>query len=198
MERVITALAFLCFSWSVHADSWRAPRSLGKSSASGSYVVRVEPGTSKGDVIGYSGASKGPYAAAEWYRYDGQGYALVHRATLLNPIAPVDIEITDGGILITLDNWHNRGLGVVLAIYAPDGRVVKQYTLRDLYSERNVKRIRTTVSSIHWRCEGFPAVFDTPRKLWIEDSLGGRFLVDVETGDFIYDAKRGSCANSRP
>lgn len=156
-------------------------------------MVRVTPGSSKGDVVGYSGEPKGPYAVAEWYRYDGNGYTMTHRETLLNPIAPVDIEVTEGGNLITLDNWHNLGLGVVLAIYAPDGKVIKKYTLLDLYPPRDIKRISTSVSSIHWRCQGLSTLLDSPLKLWISDSLGGRFLVDVTTGEFNYKANGGSC-----
>jgi hypothetical protein len=193
MRRFLAALVVLCSSLGVQADSWPAPRALGKPSATGSYVVRVAPGTSKGDVVGYSGAPKGPYAVAEWHRYDGTGYTSAHRATLLNPIAPEDIEVTERGNLITLDNWHNRGMGVVLAIYTPEGRVLKRYTLLDLYSERDVKRIRTSVSSVHWRCERLSTVLDSPRELWIDDSLGGRFVVNVETGSFTYEANGGSC-----
>ncbi len=149
-----------------------------------------------GDVFGYSGREKGPYAVAEWYKYDGENYTLVSRATLLNPIAPQQIEVTEGGNLITLDNWHNQGIGAALVIYSPDGSIVKQYTLLDLFSERDLKRIRTTTSSIHWRCNGFSALLDTPSRLWIEDSLGGRFIVDVETGQFNYSAAGGSCGRS--
>jgi len=46
---------------------------------------------------------------------------------------------------------------------------------------------------LHWLCLGFPAILDTPHQLWIEDSLGGRLLVDVETGSYTYDPKAGSC-----
>ena len=59
------ALALLCYPLGAAADSWPAPSSLGKSSANGSYMVRVTPGTSKSDFIGYSGEPKGPYAVAE-------------------------------------------------------------------------------------------------------------------------------------
>ena len=193
MRLFLAALALLCSSLSVRADSWPAPRALGKSSATGSYVVRVVPGASKGDVVGYSGASKGSYAVAEWYRYDGVGYTRAHRATLLNPIVPEDIEVTERGNLITLDNWHNRGMGVVLAIYTSDGKILKRYTLLDLYSERDIKRIRASVSSVHWRCEGLSTVLDSSRELWIDDSIGGRFVVNVETGSFTYLANGGNC-----
>jgi hypothetical protein len=193
VKRLFVTVALLLFASGVNADSTRAPRSMGKANENGSFVVHVTPGTSMGDVFGYSGREKGPYAVAEWYKYDGDGYTMVSRTTLLNPIAPQQIEVTEGGNLITLDNWHNRGIGVALAIYSPDGRVVKQYTLQELYRARDLKRIRTSISSIHWRCNGFSTVLDTPRKLWIEDSLGGRFIVDVETGKFDYLARGGSC-----
>lgn len=170
---------------------------MGKSNENGTYVVHITPGSSMGDVFGYSGRAKGPYAVAEWYKYDGKKYTMVSRTALLNPIAPQQIEVTEGGNLVTLDNWHNKGIGAVLAIYSPDGKVVKEYTLLDLYSDRDVKRIRTSTSSIHWRCDGLSTILDTPRKLLIDDSLGGRFLVDVETGKFEYLAEGGECGRWR-
>jgi hypothetical protein len=193
MRSGLAAIVLLSCALIAQADSWRAPRSLGKASADGSYAVRITPGSGMDDVIGHAGAPKGPFAVAEWYRYEGKGYTQIHTATLLNPIAPVQIEVTESGNLITLDNWHNSGMGVVLAIYTPDGTVVKQYTLQDLYSERELKRIHTTVSSVRWLCQGFPAILDTPRELWIEDSLGGRFRVNVETGSYVYHRNSGSC-----
>ena len=193
MKRLFVTVALLLFASGVNADSTRAPRSMGKANENGSFVVHVTPGTSMGDVFGYSGREKGPYAVAEWYRYDGKGYTFISRTALLNPIAPQQIEVTKGGNLITLDNWHNQGVGAALAIYSPDGKIVKQYALRDLYADSDVKRIRTSVSSIHWRCDGFSTFLDTPRKLLIDDSLGGRFLVDVETGKFDYRADDGKC-----
>lgn len=194
MRSFVATCVLLCAVMFARADSWPAPRPLGKSSASGSYVVRVAPGASKGDMVGFAGAPKGPYAVAEWYRYEGTGYAKAHRTALLNPVAPEDIEVTDRGNLITLDNWHNRGMGVVLAIYTPDGKILKRYTLSDLYSDSDLKRLSASVSSIHWRCEGFSTFLDSPRELWIDDSLGGRFFVNVDTGEFTYEAGRGSCA----
>ncbi|WP_426344318.1 hypothetical protein ACN9MU_06610 [Pseudoduganella sp. R-32] len=146
-----------------------------------------------GDVFGYSESEKGPYAVAEWYKYDGERYTMVSRTALLNPIAPQQIEVTEEGNLITLDNWHNQGIGAVLALYSSDGKIVKQYALQDLYSDRDVKRIRTSISSIHWRCDGLSTFLDTPRKLLIDDSLGGRFLVDVATGKFDYLTDGGHC-----
>jgi hypothetical protein len=178
-----------------YADSWAPPTLLGKASESGRYVVRVTPGTSKGDVVGFAGEKRGPYAKAEWHRYEGNGYKRIRVATLLNPVAPEVIEVTEKGNLITADNWHNRGYGYVLAIYTPKGDVLKQYRLTDLYAESDIKRMRTMTSSIHWRCEGFSIVLDSPTKLWIDDSIGGRFVVDVNSGLFEYEREGGSCKN---
>jgi hypothetical protein len=193
MRTIAVAFVLLCACLHSFADSWGTPQLQGKASARGTYLVRVVPGSSKGDVFGYEGQPKGPYATAEWHKYDGTQYQRVGRATLLNPIAPVDIEVTEKGNLITLVNWHNKGIGYVLAIFTPEGKVLKRYKLLDLYSERDVKRMRTTTSSIHWRCEGFSFVLDSPRELWIDDSLGGRLEVNVETGTFKYEQGGGSC-----
>lgn len=39
--------------------------------------------------------------------------------TLLNPVAPMEYFVTDGGFLMTLDNWHNMGYSKVVVIYSP-------------------------------------------------------------------------------
>ena len=75
-----------------HADSWANPVVREIFSASRDHFVRVTPGTSIGDTIGFAGAAKGAYASAEYYRRQAdRSYRLMATATLLNPVAPVDI-----------------------------------------------------------------------------------------------------------
>ena len=52
----------------VLAESWPAPVVREVFSKSRDTFVRVTPGKSVGDTVGFAGASKGVYAMAEFYR----------------------------------------------------------------------------------------------------------------------------------
>jgi|SRR5579864_1630767 len=134
------------------ADEWPAPQIHEVFSHSRAYFVRIIPGKSFGDTYGFSGASKGPYATAEFYRLEkDRSYRLAATATLLNPVAPIEFFVTDGGILITLDNWHNMGYGKVVAFYSPEGKPIRTYALSDLFTKSEIDAFDHSVSSIWWR-----------------------------------------------
>src|SRR5262245_7306619 len=182
----------------VHADSWRAARVQAKASEDGQFVIRIVPGKSMGDVFGYGGEPKGPYATAEWHRFNGKSYEKIHDRTLLNPIAPVDIEVTNRGALIAIDNWHNLGIGNALVIYSADGGVVKKFTLLDLYTQSDLEKLKTTASSIPWRCPGLSTSLEADTELCVDDTLGGRFVFKLDSAAFEYQRGGGSCRDGRP
>jgi hypothetical protein len=134
------------------ADDWPAPVIREVFSHSRAYFVRVIPGKSFGDTVGFSGSAKGPYATAEFYRLEkDKSYRFAATALLLNPVAPVEFFVTDRGLLITLDNWHNMGYGKVVAFYSPEGRPFRVYGLSDLFSQSEIDGFRHSISSIWWR-----------------------------------------------
>ena len=180
-------------SFPARADSWAPAKVQARASANGQFVVRVIPGTSMGDVYGYGGSPKGLFARAELHRFNGSAYEKVRDLELLNPIAPVDIEVTNLGALVTIDNWHNLGMGSVLVIYSPSGEIIKKYSLSDLYSATDLNRIERTTSSFHWRCSGLSTSLESDTELWIDESLGGRFAFNLGTGAFNYQRARGGC-----
>src|SRR6266566_7316509 len=121
--------------FAAQADDWPAPVIREAFSHSRAYFVRVLPGGSFGDTVGFSGAAKGPFATAQFYRLEkDRSYRLAATAPLLNPVAPVEFFVTDRGLLITLDNWHNMGYGKVVAFYSPKGALVKAYELSGLFT----------------------------------------------------------------
>jgi hypothetical protein len=71
-------------------------------------VCRARCSRREENVFAFAGEPKGRYASAEWHKFNGKAYQKMATAVLLNPIAPVDIEVTNDGMLITFDNWHNR------------------------------------------------------------------------------------------
>jgi hypothetical protein len=121
-------------------------------SQSRGYFVRVLPGRSFGDTVGFSGAAKGSFATAEFYRLEkDRSYRLAAIARLLNPVAPAEFFVTDTGSLITLDNWHNMGYGKVVAFYTPEGKPIRTYELSELFTKSEIEGFGHSVSSIQWR-----------------------------------------------
>src|SRR6266566_21941 len=145
-------LLTLALATLAHADDWPAPVIREVFSHSRAWFVRVLPGKSFGDTVGFSGAPKGPLATAEFYRLEkDRSYRLAATAPLLNPVAPIEFFVTDHGFLVTLDNWHNMGYGKVVVFYSPQGALVKAYELSDLFTPGEIDGFRHSVSSIWWR-----------------------------------------------
>jgi hypothetical protein len=133
-------------------DDWPAPVIREAFSHSRDWFVRVIPGKSIGDTVGFSGAARGPYATAEFYWLEkDRSYRLAATAPLLNPVAPIEFFVTNHGILITLDNWHNMGYGKVVAFYSPEGKPIRAYGLSDLFTQGEIDGFRHSISSIWWR-----------------------------------------------
>jgi hypothetical protein len=114
-------LLFPSFGWT---DDWPGAMPFQVFSKSAKYFVRVIPGESIGDTIGFAGARKGKFAQALYYALQAdRSYKLLHEIGLQNPVAPVDLLLSDRGYFIAFDNWHNLGFGKVVAIYAPTGKL---------------------------------------------------------------------------
>ena len=180
---------------SVAADDWPAPSVHVVFSASGERFVRIIPGSSTGDVIGFSGAPKGPFARGEFYKRDpDRSYRLVADVVLKNPVGPTDAMLTNAGYLVTFDNWHNFGYGVVVGIYSPAGALVRGVSLEQLYPADRVSKIPTSVSSRWWRCapHGFvdPA---TQTKIYVPEQFGGMFVFTLNDGSFEYHPGQAKC-----
>ena len=181
MGRLVLLLFVLAVPLS--ADQWPAARVTEVFSESREWFVRVTPGKSLGDTVGFAGSPKGPYATAEFYRRGAdRGYRVVAERTLVNPIAPAVFFVTDRGYLVTLDNWHNRGYGKVVASYGPDGRPVAAYELRELFSAEEIAAFSHSASSIAWRTDT-TYIRSGQRTIYASiDGKGTDFIVDAETG----------------
>ncbi len=81
------------------------------------------------------------------------GWTVVWEGPLTNDVAPVTVLVADGArYLVTLDNWHSMGWGDdAVAIYGPEGALIRRYALSDLLPAEYVEALPMSVSSIHWR-----------------------------------------------
>jgi hypothetical protein len=165
------------------ADEWPAPRTREVWSESRDYFVRVIPGKGIGETVGFRGAPTGPPATAELYRRESdRSYRLAWTVGLVNPVAPIDLFLTDRGYLATLDNWHSMGCGKIVAFYSPVGKLIRGYALDDLFSTAEIEKLPRSVSSIWWRK---PLAYVRPdqQSLYVSVDDGGRELVfETETG----------------
>ena len=194
----IAALAS-AFAGTAQADSWAAPQVREVFSASRDHFVRVIPGQALGDTFGFAGAPKGAYAAAEFYRRQSdRSYRLTRTITLLNPVAPVDYFVSNDGQMVTIDNWHNRGYGSVLAVYDAGGKLVKAYALADLFSKSEIDAYPHSVSSRAWH-SGPVYINQDQRTLYMMIASGRDLVLGLETGGFAYCETRNGkylCRNS--
>lgn len=170
------------------ADSWPGARPIQVFSESAKYFVRVIPGESLGDTVGFAGARKGKFAQALYYALQPErSYKLLHDITLQNPLAPVELLLSDHGQFIAFDNWHNLGFGKVVTIYAPTGKLVRSYELNQLYAPAQLAKIPASVSSRHWRCQ--PIHFVEPKEqqsVYVAEVFGGYFVFTLATGEVAY------------
>lgn len=165
------------------ADSWPGAVVKEVFSESRDWFVRVVPGTSIGDTVGFESGPKGPYAKAEFYRRQAdRSYRLMTERTLLNPVAPVAFFVTDRGYLATLDNWHNMGYGKIAAFYSPDGVLIRSYALSELFTAEEIGRFSESVSSIWWRKET-TYVREGQQSLYVMvDDTGSELIFETDTG----------------
>lgn len=175
----------------LRADSWPGPVVKEVFSESREWFVRVTPGTSIGDTVGFAGSQKGPFAKAEIYRrQDDRSYRPMKEWTLVNPVAPIAFYVTDRGYLATLDNWHNMGYGKVAVFYTPQGELIKSFELADIFSTDEVKRLSTSVSSIWWR-KDTAYVRPGQQSLYVlVDDKGSELIFETETAAWQFCQSR--------
>jgi hypothetical protein len=186
VTRTLVALLALVLTGGVTAgaDDWPAPRVFTVWSESGRVFVRFSPGDSVGDTAGFSGAPRGKYATAVLYALQSdRSYRLQQEVTLANPVLPLAALVADDGRLITFDNWHNVGFGKVVAIYAPDGKLVRAWELTDLYAKDKLDNIPRSVGSRYWRCARVHFVDPKGQhEVYVPEALGGYFVFTLANG----------------
>src|SRR5262249_23795629 len=112
VRRLIFTTLLLCVGGSpcAWADDWVSAKIREVFSQNRDWFVRITPGESLGETVGFAGAKVGRHARAEFFRVQAdRGYRFALEIELLNPIAPVDFWVSNAGDLVTLDNWHNVG-----------------------------------------------------------------------------------------
>ncbi len=162
MRPLVIVVAFLAASAAARADDWPAPKTRYVKSDSARYRVIVVPG------------AKGKPGSVELYDdRDPIKPKRLYRRAPVNQVAPVKVLLSDGGQLVTLDDWDNAGYKHALVIYDKKGKVVVDCALEHLLTPEELARVDTSISSRWWRLE---EKADTDA--WID---GAAVLVKVKT-----------------
>ena len=151
--RRIFPIVALCMGLSTQlvADEWVTPQIREIFSQDRQYFVRITPGESWGETWGFKGTKVGKHAQAAFFREQpDKGYRLERTIDMPNPVAPVEVFVSNNGDIVTSHNWHNEGYGAVLVLYHWDGKIVKTYRLADLFSKKEIDSFPMSVSSIWW------------------------------------------------
>jgi hypothetical protein len=197
--RILEVVLLLAVTMSHPAvDDWPAARVKNVFSEDGGHFVRIIPGDNLGATVGFRGAKKGRNARAEFYaRQKDRSYRLISEAQLPNPIAPVEALLSNAGLLITFDNWHNVGYGKAVVIYNARGSVVRSYELEQLFAAEKVSQVPASESSRWWRCA--PIHFVEPqeqRSVYVPEFSGGYFVFDLARGGMTHTAGAAPCQAS--
>lgn len=135
-----------------YADTWAAPSEKDVFSPSGQFRVHMTPGKGKVGTTGNESTPKPEWATATLYSEHGAGNSKkLLTFSLMNPVAPLDMLLTDQGRLLTLDNHAEVGYGKVVVLYDTNGSVLRAYSLDGLFTVGERQRFVRSVSSIWWR-----------------------------------------------
>jgi hypothetical protein len=149
-----------------HADSWVPASTQRYDSADGAWRLTIEPRALASNLAYFRDQVDGkerPGGEAGEARTAATGTMehctgglcrRVWQRALLNDVAPVDAVVTNGGRVITFDNWHSMGFGATtVVIYTTRGAPLRRLSLPEFLPRDYVIALPRSVSSLHWRGE---------------------------------------------
>src|SRR5687768_11552663 len=163
MQRIVAVFtaSFVAVTMDVHADRWASPTTVRICSTNENFCADLHPRGQDPtehprdhvrDEAKLNASAKLTATATVLRRSNGK-YQRIRAFSLVNGLAPADALLSsDGRYLVTFDNWASLGGGDnVVVIYRDDGFLVKKYSLVQLLSEKKVKTLPMSASSIWWR-----------------------------------------------
>jgi hypothetical protein len=189
MKRAIPTLlaGVAVIASAAYADTWAAPSEKDVFSPSGQFRVHMTPGKGKVGSTGSEPAPKPEWATATLYSERGAGNSKKLSAfSLMNPVAPLSMLLTNEGRLLTVDNHAEVGYGKVVVLYDPNGSILKAYSLDDLFTVRERQRFVHSVSSIWWH-HALPSLDKAAqRSLLVATAIQDVTLeINLETGECL-------------
>lgn len=179
--KYLLLFVLITFSNLSSADKWGSPEVTSALSENSTVVVRITPG--EGFLNHEPDSSEKAFAKALYFKWNGiDAYNLYQEVKLKNPASPIKVLVADDGTLVTIDNWYSTGSGKVIVIYAPNGELIKEYELAELFPNKiDFDKLGRSVSSIQWRClELEPDL--RYGYLYVPHVLGGSLRFSLKTG----------------
>ena len=163
------------------ADSWGAPATVKYESANKKFAFEVIPA---GQDSSKTGAPETKCTATA---YDSKNEK-IWSAELTNSQAPVSAFISDdGSCAVTLDNWGSIGHGDnVIAVYAAPGKLVKKFSLEDIFSKEELEAFSSSFTSRQWRQQSGGAYFEKNSGIFVirladNGAKSGRKEIKIDT-----------------
>lgn len=153
LTKITIVLGLLFSLGEVYGDSYAPSTPEAFTSPSGSYIVRMEASSKVKDAKFYW-----EFTTFRVFKYsnDSSIYAPVGRFDVKGH--PLKIMINDAGThIVTIDQNYGVGYGQIAAIYSMQGKLLKEWYLKDIYNVKNVftrkgvPDFRRSTSSIYWR-----------------------------------------------
>jgi hypothetical protein len=160
------SVALIVTASAAHADTWARATTQQYASADGAWRLTIEPRDLAGNLAyfrdkvegkkqpgGVAGDARTTAAGTMEHCVSGNCRRVWRRA-LLNDVAPVSAVVTNGGRVITFDNWHSTGFGAnAVVIYNMRGAPLRRMSLPEFLPKDYVIALPRSVSSLQWRGE---------------------------------------------
>jgi hypothetical protein len=193
---VLTGMFSLLFVPVLYGDTWMLPSGVNISSPSGNYIAQVSPGS--GGYGGYERAiTNREHNASVILMRSQEGVTnVVWKGKLINPAAPVDVYVSDSGYMVTMDNWHNIGYGPIIVIYDPQGRLVRYWSLEELFKPEESLRLPRSVSSIRWHAGSANFGAGSETNIFVVPAVGKSFRFDLRNVSLLASSNTVTNAES--
>lgn len=198
------SVALVVTAPAAHADTWARATTQQYTSADGAWRLTIEPRDLTGNLAyfrdkvegkeqpgGVAGDARTTATATMEHCVSGTCRRVWQRA-LLNDVAPVTAVVTNGGRVITFDNWHSTGYGGnAVVIYNMRGAPLRRLSLPEFLPRDYVIALPRSVSSLHWR--GTPRALADGRRVAVPVVVPLRSAKydDLQHVDVVFDLASG-------
>jgi hypothetical protein len=179
--RWLLVLALLAAAGAARADDWAAPSTKYVKSDSGRFRAVIVPGE--------PGGKKHAGSVTLFDDRDPVHPKKLYQRKLVNEIAPVQILLTDGGQLVTIDEWSHAGFAHSIVLYDRKGKTVVDCALEQILLPEEMKGVDETESSRWWRAKDQP-VWLEEGALMVKTAWGPVLRFDLVTGAQTRDGQR--------
>jgi len=175
-------------------DSWPNPTPRIFSSDDGHWAIKIVPER--------DGSQKRDFTAVGilfGLNDDGSERVAWKRQLVNVPVRAIPYRNYDTAFVVTLDTWGRMGYEHALAIYGKEGKLLGDFRLEDLLTEREIRDFAVlSTSSRRWENRASFHLVRDPRnpRLRIEFDFGKVLLVDLSTGG-ILDSAKGQTATEQ-